>query len=143
MDDFIKLLDENLEYENHEIVEDTIYIDVHSIRTAVECPHCGFFTSRCHSRYPRSFQDLPMQGKKTIIILNNRKMFCDNPDCDHTTFTESFSFIKKKSKKTERLIEEILHVSKSMSSVQAENYLRKNVVRIGKSSICELLKKGL
>lgn len=142
MDDFIKLLDKNLEYEKHEMIEDTVYIDVRSTRIAVECPYCGSLTSRCHSKYSRSFQDLPIQGKKTIVILNNRNMFCDNPDCDHTTFAESFSFIKEKSKKTERLLEEILHVSKSMSSVQAENYLRKNVVKIGKSTICELLKKG-
>lgn len=68
MDDFIKLLDENLEYENHEIIEDTIYIYVHSIRTVVECPFCGTSSSRCHSRYLKKFQDLPMQGKKTIRI---------------------------------------------------------------------------
>lgn len=143
MDDFIKLLNENLEYEKHEIIEDTLYIYVHSIRATVECPFCGYSTSRCHSRYLKNFQDLPMQGKKTIIILDNRKMFCDNPDCDHTTFAESFSFIEKKSKKTKRLIEEILHLSRSMSSVEAENYLRKNVVKVGRSTICELLKKGV
>lgn len=143
MDGLIKLLDENLEYEKHEIIEDYLYIYAHSIRTTVECPFCGSFTSRCHSRYLKKFQDLPIQGKKTIIILDNRKMFCDNDDCDHTTFAESFSFLRKKSKKTERLIEEILHVSRSMSSVEAENYLRKNVVRVGRSTICELLKKGV
>ncbi|WP_209125552.1 transposase family protein [Alkalihalobacillus sp. BA299] len=32
-----------------------------------------------HSRYKRSFQDLPIQGKKVLITLSNRKMFCDNP----------------------------------------------------------------
>lgn len=143
MDDFIKLLDKNLEYEKHEIIGDTIYIYVHSTLEALECPYCGVMSSRCHSKYTRSFQDLPMQGKKTIIVLNNKKMFCDNPDCEHTTFAESFSFIKGKSKKTERLIDEIIQVSKNMSSVEASNYLRKNVVRVGKSTICELLKKGV
>lgn len=69
-------------------------------------------------------------------------MFCDNNDCDHTTFAESFLFLRKKSKKTERFIEEIIHVSKSMSAFEAEDYLRKNVVKVGRSTICELLKRG-
>jgi len=143
MDEFIKLLDQNLEYEKHDIIEDTVYIYVRSTRTEVNCPYCGTMSSRRHSRYEKDFQDLPMQGKKTVLILNNRKMFCDNPNCNHTTFAESFSFIRGKSKKTERLKEEIIHVSKSMSSIEAQNYLQKNVVKVGKSTICELLKKGL
>ncbi|MBC3798612.1 transposase family protein [Acetobacterium tundrae] len=67
MDDLIKLLNENLEYEKHEIIEDILYIYVHSLRTTVKCPFCGSSTSRCHSRYLKNFQDLPIQGKKTIM----------------------------------------------------------------------------
>lgn len=143
MDEFIKLLDENLEYAKHKIIDDTIYIHVNSNRTKITCSYCGTASERCHSKYEKQFQDLPIQGKKSILILNNRKMFCDNPNCNHKTFAESFPFIQGNSKKTERLKEVILQVAKTMSSIEAQNYLRKNIVKVGKSTICNLLKKGL
>ncbi len=142
MEELIKLLDENLTLKFTEIIGDTIYLHVESVLLEVKCPFCGTNSSRIHSHYERSFQDLPIQNMKTEIVLNNRKIFCDNPACSHRTFAEPFTFIKPKSKKTNRLIEDIINLSKSMSSVSAQNYLRKNVVRVGISTICELLKKG-
>ena len=41
MDEFIKLLDENLEYVNHEMFDDKIYITAVSTREEVNCPYCG------------------------------------------------------------------------------------------------------
>jgi AraC-like DNA-binding protein len=46
---------------------------------------------------------------KTIVVLNNRKLFCDNQDYAYRTFAEPFGFIKPKFKKTDRLIEEIIN----------------------------------
>ena len=142
LEELIKILDGNLTLRSTEIIDDTIYLHVESELPEVECPYCGTKSSRVHSRYVRDFQDLPIQNMKTIIVLNNRKLFCDNPDCTHRTFAEPFGFIKPKSKKTDRLIEEIINLSKSVSSVSAQKFLRKNVVKVGKSTICELLKKG-
>lgn len=99
MDEFIKLLDKNLEYVNHEIINDTCYITVISNRKEVNCPFCGQISTKVHSTYERKFQDLPIQGKKVVMILKNRKMFCSNPDCNHTTFAERFMFLSKKAKK--------------------------------------------
>lgn len=78
MYEFIKLLDENLKYVNHEFIEDIIYIKVISTREELICPYCGEPSAKVHSRYERSFQDLPIQGKKVEVIFNNRKMFCKN-----------------------------------------------------------------
>lgn len=142
LEELIKLLDSHLTLLSTDFQEDTIYLLVKSTLNEVSCPFCGTLSSRVHSRYLREFQDLPLQNRKTIIRLHNRKFFCDNPNCSHRTFAEPFTFIRPKSKKTNRLIEEIITLSKSMSSVSAEKYLRKNVVRVGKSTICELLKKG-
>lgn len=141
MDEFLKLLDENLEYVNHEIIDDTIYINVISTREEVMCPYCGKPSSKVHSHYKRSFQDLPIQGKKVRIILNNRKMFCNNPDCNNTTFAESFDFLPFKAKKTKRLDDEIVNLSINVSSLTATDLLRNSVANVGKSTVCNLLKK--
>jgi transposase len=141
MDEFIKRLDRNLRYEKDEVVEDTYYIYVSSTRKKLNCPHCGQPSGRVHSTYTRSFQDLPIQDKKVIIVIKNRKMFCDNPDCQNTTFAESFSFLPPKGKKSKRLIEKIIDVSLNVSSVTASALLKNGIANVGKSTICNMLKK--
>jgi transposase len=141
MDEIIKLLDENLDYESHKIIDNTIFINVISNREEVICPYCGSPSSKVHSHYKKTFQDLPIQGEKVKVILNNRKMFCYNPNCNHTTFSESFDFLKFKAKKTNRLENEIINIAMNVSSLTATDFLRKNVVDVGKSTICNLLKK--
>ena len=141
MDDLIKLLDSNLTYIRHEVIDDICYIYVESTRHEVECPFCHHMSTRVHSRYPRSFQDLPAMGKKIIFILNNRKMFCDNPECSHTTFAERFDFLTNKAKKSNRLIKEITDISLNCSSIAAAQILRNGIADVGKSTICSMLKK--
>ena len=142
MDNIIKMLDESLDYKKHEVTDDTIYITVESNKKLLRCPKCKVETTKVHSRYKKSFQDLPIQGKKVVIIINNRNMFCTNKDCDKYTFAETFKFIDSKAKKTKRLIDEIIRVSLTQSSLSASEYLRSTTVDIKKSSICNYLKKN-
>ena len=141
MDEFINNLDKNLRYENHEFNGEIYYIYVKSTRKKVNCTKCGQASSRVHSTYIRSFQDLPIQNKKVIVVINNRKMFCDNQDCMNRTFAETFPFLKPKSKKSKRLIEKIINISLNTSSITAASLLQDGVVNIGKSTICDMLKK--
>ncbi|MEJ8553254.1 transposase family protein [Tepidibacter sp. Z1-5] len=141
MNALIKLLDEKLEYIKHEITDDTIKIWVESNKLEVICTYCNTPTSKVHSRYERSFQDLPLQGKKVVIIINNRKMFCNNPNCNHKTFAETYDFLSPKGKKSKRLEDEIINISINVSSITASNILSRHVAKVGKSTICNLLKK--
>lgn len=143
MESIIKMLDTSLEYISHELIDNTLYITVNSNKEALRCPNCGTLTNKVHSRYPKSFQDLPIQGKKVIILLKNRNMFCINKDCSRYTFSETFTFLDKKAKKTKRLIDEIIRVSLVQSSISASNYLSESTVEIKKSSICSYLKKNI
>lgn len=142
MDEFIKLLDKNLEYVDHYILDDTFFIKVTSIRQITLCPYCNTSSKKVHSHYERSFQDLPIQGKKVMITLNNRKMFCNNKDCDYKTFAETFNFLAYKSKKTIRLEDEIVNISQNVSSIAASRIINTRIANVGKSTICNLLKKN-
>lgn len=141
MDEFIKLLDQNLEYLEHEITEEEVIIHVVSNRKQVQCPYCGQQSQKVHSTYERSFQDLPIFGKKTRIILNNRKMFCENSECSYTTFAETYDFLLHKGKKTQRLMDKIVDISLGVSSLAASDILKDGIADVGKSTICNLLKK--
>ena len=94
------------------------------------------------SVYERSFQDLPVMGMKSRIILSNRKMFCTNPECSRTTFAEPFPFIGPKAKKSNRLIEKIVDVSLNVSSLNAADILKNGIADVEKSTICNLFKKS-
>lgn len=141
MEELITLLDENLVCTSTDISAGFIRFSVTSTRKECLCPSCQQASSRVHSRYSRSFQDLPIQDKKVVITLSNRKMFCDNASCHRTTFAETFPFLDNKAKKTRRLKETILEVSLTQSSVSAAAYLSQHVVDVKKSTICNYQKK--
>lgn len=141
MDEFIKELDPNLDYLEHKIIGNEVIIYAASNRKICRCPYCGSESARIHSRYEKSFQDLPIMGKKTKVVIENRKFFCDNPDCGFTTFAERFDFLAHKGKKTKRLIEKIVDVSLNTSSTTASRTLKNGIADVGKSTICSLLKK--
>jgi transposase len=139
--EIVSLPDKRLRYMSHES-EGEIYI-IHAESTSIEaeCPCCGAISSKIHSMYTRRLQDLPIQGKKVKLTLHNRKYFCINPECNHKTFAERFDFYERKSVRTKRLQAEILRVSLTQSSISASKYLRNSVADVGKSTICDMLKK--
>lgn len=141
MEELIKILDENLEYKTHVIEKDDVYIYVKSRKKEAVCPYCRKESDKIHLKYERKIQDLPIQGKKVTIYLEQNNYFCHNPECRHKTFAERYLFFDAKARKTKRLQAEILRVSLNQSSVSASKYLRASVANVGKSTICNLLKK--
>ena len=139
MDEFIKLLDPAYELIQYRIKENKVIFHIASTITELECPFCGSKTSKVHSIYQREIQDLPMQGKKVILLVDTRKMRCMNPDCSHKTFSEKHPFVTAKSK---RLIQNILYTSSQLSSLNASKLLKSENITVCKSSICDLLKKN-
>ena len=142
MDEFIKLLNPAYELIQYRIKENKVIFHIVSTRKELECPFCGSKTSKVHSVYQREIQDLPMQGKKVILLVDTRKMRCMNPECSHKTFSEKHPFVAVKSKKTDRLIQSILYTSSQLSSLNASKLLKSENISICKSSICDLLKKN-
>jgi len=142
MYELVQMLDNNLIYLDHQVLNDSIIIYVCSKHDEAKCPYCGTASSRIHSTYERSFQDLPIQGKQVNVIIENRKYFCDNTHCLKTTFAEAFECLKPKSKKSNRLMDEIVKVSIEVSSVTASRLLNDGVAKVCKSTVCEILKKN-
>lgn len=144
MDRFLKLLDNNLicthyilHPEKHQCI---IYAE--SSNHSVTCPYCSTSSTKVHSRYQREIQDLPIQDMQVVLLLNTRKMFCQNPNCKHKTFAERFDFVDSKAQKTNRLVSHILDTSLKLSSVSASSLLKKHCIKISKSSLCNLVKKN-
>lgn len=141
MQKYIDMLSDKLRYIDQTLEDNTIIFYVESTIVSPICPYCGEPSNRKHSSYQKSFMDIPLNNKKVLIRINNRKMFCDNNHCKHKTFAETYDFVERRLKKTKRLKEYIIDTSVNMSSISAQNLLRKNGVKISKSTICTFLKK--
>ena len=64
---------------------------VHQGRARAElavCPACGRSSRRVHSRYERRLADAAIGGRRVVIRLQVRRLFCDDPGCVKTTFAE-------------------------------------------------------
>lgn len=142
MKDFITALDPNYQLDKYHIKNNIAVFYISSKMSEVKCPYCGTLSSKVHSSYEREIQDLPMQGKKVILLVDTRKMRCMNLDCSHKTFSEKHPFVAAKSKKTNRLIQNILYTSSQLSSLNASKLLKSENISVCKSSIRDLLKKN-
>lgn len=141
MQELLTLLDKNLIYDGHWIDNGNFVIKAHSGNPVCKCRYCGKESSSVHSTYVRSVQDLPIQGHTTTLLLTSRKMFCRNPQCGHKTFSETFPFIGKSAKKTDRLKDQIINIALETSSVAAADTLKRGAIQASKSTVCLLLKK--
>jgi transposase len=52
------------------------------------CPLCQHVSSRVHSHYTRTLQDLPCAGKALRLLVQVRRFFCQNPVCTRKIFAE-------------------------------------------------------
>lgn len=136
------MLNSDYELLRYKISNSQLIFEIASIKHSVCCPYCGNLATKVHSIYQREIQDLPIQNRQSILLVNTRKMFCDNFDCSHRTFAERHPFVTRSGKKTDRLIENILNTSLKLSSISASKLLRSESVKACKSSICTLLKKN-
>jgi transposase len=52
------------------------------------CPTCGALSSRVHSRYQRRLADAALGGRRLVLVLSVRRLFCDAAACGRRTFAE-------------------------------------------------------
>ena len=141
MQELIKHLDPHFEYIDQTMQGDVLVIRVKSDREEVECPYCRHLSTRVHATNERVLQDLPTMGSKTRIVLAQRKMKCTNPECSHKTFSERFESFVPYARRTKRLDDKVLDLALNTSALSASYSLRDGICDVGKSTLCEMLKK--
>ena len=90
---------------DHIAVEEGIIV-FHVVATAqtATCPACGCYSTRIHSHYQRTLQDLPWQGNAVRFLLTVSKFFCDNKDCPRKIFAQRVDGVARRyQRKTTRL----------------------------------------
>ena len=141
MDELVKRINPHFAYEWHEIEDDIMRVYVRSRRKDAQCPYCGSMSKQVHSVYPRKFRDLPIQGMKVEVVIRNRKFYCQNAECGHKTFAESYECLPRMARRSQQLTQAIVHTATNTSSITASKMLGEGTADVGKSTICRLLKK--
>ena len=72
MDFIVKDLDSNYRLDAFRNKADKIIFEISSGILTANCPYCGKESKRIHSRYQREVQDLPIQGKKVVLLVLTR-----------------------------------------------------------------------
>jgi len=89
---------------------DSTVITVRATSANSSCPSCGAVSGRVHSRYHRRLADLPIVGRRVLLMLQARRFRCDAVLCGRRIFTERFddSILKPWARRTARL-DQIVH----------------------------------
>jgi hypothetical protein len=74
------------------------------------CPSCGVASGRVHSRYQRRLADLPIAGRRVVLMLRARRFRCAAVLCGRRIFAERFGadVLEPWARRTARL-DQIVH----------------------------------
>jgi transposase len=136
-----KLLYPTLDILDIQDTKDTITITSKNKMTDDNCPYCGVKSNKIHQKYIKYIQDLPINNKDVTIKLLSRIYRCDNTDCNHFSFNEQFEFVKPLEKKTKRLIDYILKLSKDNTCRSVAKILNDEGAIISKATVNNIYNK--
>src|SRR6266511_1432182 len=78
----------DVEVERIDQAADLVQILARTRANQATCPSCGVPSGRTHSRYRRRLADVAVGGRRLVIALTARRLFCDQPACQRRTFAE-------------------------------------------------------
>jgi transposase len=82
----------------------------------VACPGCGSSSSTVHSRYRRRLADAASGGQRTVIVLQVRRLFCDELACAKRTFAEQVPGLTVRyGRRTELLVEVLRRIAVALA----------------------------
>lgn len=94
------------------ITAETLQLHIASVRPQAACPVCGTASAAQHSRYQRTFRDVPSGGYPVRITLQTWRFFCQERTCPRRIFTERFpDFVLPRARMTERFREALAALS--------------------------------
>jgi hypothetical protein len=68
--------------------DSAVMVSAHAADAEVPCPNCGTVSARVHSRYWRQLADSAIAGRRLVIRLEVRRLFCPAQACETVTFAE-------------------------------------------------------
>lgn len=106
------------------------------------CPKCGHRSNHRHGTYERKIQDLPILNKRTTLHVNAYEYYCDNQECEVTTFAEHVNgFLSHYGRMSSRLEDFILTIALQTSCESAARIMNAINVKVSGDTVIRLLLK--
>lgn len=132
MQQYLNQLSNNLIYIKHEIIDNKI---------SLFCETKVNINMRVHSRKIRVVQDIPYGNYKVELHIITKKYFSTDKTGKLTT-AEKYDFLGYTGRRTKRLEDYLLNMSKEMSAIGVERTIKKNIADVSDTVILRILKKN-
>lgn len=105
------------------------------------CPVCRVTSTHRHSRYWRTFKDLPVQGVPVTLRLRLSRWRCRNSNCERKIFTEQIAAVAAAhDQRTERMESIVQLVGNSLGGRPAERLMCRLGMTVSDDTILRRLK---
>jgi len=106
-------------------------------------PILWVISQRIHSRYDRRLADLPMAGRRVVLVLQARRFRCEAMRCARRIFTERFdeNVLKPWARRTARL-EQIVHcLALALGGRPAASFSRRLCIPVSNDTLLRALRR--
>jgi transposase len=112
-----------------------------SQQTTPSCPLCAVPAQRIHSHYERNLADLPWAGWTVRLVLDVRKLFCDNTGCARRIFTERLpAVVAPWARKTRRLGERLTAIAVALGGSAGARLSRELGMPAARNTLLRLIR---
>jgi len=119
-----------------------LYMTVSSTQTHAQCPLCKSFSTRVHSRYERTLQDVGLAHYRLTLQLQVRKFFCFNAVCARCIFTERLAEVAAPwARKTHRLVQRLQAIGLALGGAAGARLAHRLGVQVCDSTLLNQLKQ--
>lgn len=142
MDFFKQLLPDpvNLHLQGWAIDSETAHLTltVSSTQSQATCPLCQRSSSRIHSHYDRTLQDLSCANYRLTLHLQVRKFFCIHSDCNRRIFTERLPKVTVPwARSTQRFIDQISAIGLALGGSAGKRLSQKLGYRFSRNTLIQ------
>ena len=106
------------------------------------CPLCRRKTSRVHSRYDRTFTDLPWPGRCVTIMVRARRFRCGTIGCARKVFAERLSgVVARHARRTGRLAEIQRHIGLALGGAAGARLASRLALPVSGATLLRLVRR--
>ncbi len=128
--------------ENVVVQAECVKVAITASATSRPCPLCGSLARRVHSRYLRRLLDLPVGGRRTEMVLQARRFFCDASNCRRRVFAERFDgAVGLNARRTVRLDEVVHCLAIALGGRPAAALSRRLNVRVSNDTLLRIVRR--
>lgn len=124
-----------------EMIGSRLIVAIRHRALVAHCSACGAASSRIHGWYRRHVEDLPCSGHRVMLDVHVRRFRCDNTACPQRTFTENFSFLAHRQRRTSRAQTVLWHLGLALSGAAGSRLAKRLGISISGETILRLLKR--